>query len=462
MADLSVLEVRLYGEPIGTLTLIQGSRTLFTFSKAYIDNPNRPTLSLSFKDRLGGLLTDIAPTNLRVPPFFANLLPEGPLRTYLAKQAGVNEQREFFLLWVLGQDLPGAITIHPADGEPLPPRPGKSPGGNNETRTDAILRFSLAGVQLKFSALKNTGKQGGLTIPAEGIGGSWILKLPSDRFAGLPENEFAMMSLARRLGMDVPDLQLVDLDAIEGLPEGLGHLQGPALAVQRFDRTPEGPIHIEDFAQVFSVWPEDKYEKASARNIATVIGAEAGQTAAAEFFRRLVFNTLIGNADMHLKNWSLIYRDRRNASLAPAYDFLSTIPYIPDEFAALKYARTKRMSELSFDELRYIAAKARLPEKPMLDAAAETVTRFRDEWPLAKKELPITTKVASAVDAHLESLALWREMKNQLAKRENEKDAHVTLPDPSKPNRFTWGPGELEVMTEEEPLPPLPDDEDED
>ena len=77
--------------------------------------------------------------------------------------------------------------------------------------------------------------------------------------------------------------------------------------------------------------------------------------------------------------------DRRTAALAPAYDFVSTISYIPDEFAAIKYARTKRMSEFSYDELRYLAAKAHLPEKLVIDTASETVARFRDEWAIAKK-----------------------------------------------------------------------------
>src|SRR5690606_31827552 len=143
--------------------------------------------------------------------------------------------------------------------------------------------------------------------------------------------EFSMMSLAARLGMDVPELQLLDSEAIGGLPEGIGRRKGPALAIRRFDRAEGGPVHIEEFAQVFGVWPDDKHKRASARNIAAVIGVEAGDEAAAEFIRRLVFNTLIGNADMHLKNWSLIYPDRRTAALAPAYDFVSTIPYIPDE-----------------------------------------------------------------------------------------------------------------------------------
>lgn len=406
MPDVSVLEVRLYGEQIGTLTLIQGSRTLFTFNKTYVDNPERPVLSLSFKDQFGQLITDTAPTNTRVPSFFANLLPEGPLREYLARQAGVNEKREFFLLWILGRDLPGALTIVPADGQAWPPELDKDDEEVERKRKTNVLRFSLAGVQLKFSAVKNEGKNRGLTIPAEGVGGSWVVKLPSARFAGVAENEFSMMTLAARLGMDVPELQLLDLEEIEGLPEGMGDFRGQALAVRRFDRTDAGPVHIEDFAQVFGVWPEEKYKRGSAKNIASVISVEAGDVGAAEFIRRLVFNTLIGNADMHLKNWSLIYPNRRAAALAPAYDFVSTIPYIPDEFAAIKYARTKKMSEFSFDEIRYLAAKAHLPEKLAVDTAFETVTHFRDKWSAAKKDLPIDATVAEAVEAHLKGLAL--------------------------------------------------------
>ncbi len=54
--------------------------------------------------------------------------------------------------------------------------------------------------------------------------------------------------------------------------------------------------------------------------------------------RRLTFSTLIGNGDMHLKNWSLIYPDRRTAALSPAYDFASTIPYIKGDRFALNYS----------------------------------------------------------------------------------------------------------------------------
>ncbi len=114
------------------------------------------------------------------------------------------------------------------------------------------MRFSLAGVQLKFSAINEAG--GGLTIPAKGIGGSWIVKLPSREFDGVPENEFSMMTLARLIGMDVPALQLIDIDAIRNLPEGIDTLRGQALAIERFDRLPgAGAVHIEDFAQIFGI-----------------------------------------------------------------------------------------------------------------------------------------------------------------------------------------------------------------
>jgi serine/threonine-protein kinase HipA len=408
MHDVSVLDVHLHGRTIGTLTHLQGDRTIFAFSDDYVKDESRPTLSLSFKDNLGGLITNIKPTQRVVPAFFSNLLPEGHLRRYLAERAGINQQREFFLLWVLGQDLPGALSIHPHGAETVPPSADETLPGN--TKPNAY-RFSLAGVQLKFSALNNDGKGGGLTIPAEGVGGSWIVKLPSQQFAGVPENEFSMMTLARMIGMDVPAIDLIDLDAITGLPEGIGDLKGQALAVKRFDRTEDGAIHTEDFAQVFGVFPDEKYGRASYTNIGRVVGVETGNAGVAEFIRRLVFSALIGNGDMHLKNWSMIYPDQRRAALSPAYDLVSTIPYIVGEdTAALKYSRTKRMNELTADELRHLAARARLPEKLVIDTAAETVQRFRDTWNLESKNLPMAEKVRNSITQHTPSIPLFEEL----------------------------------------------------
>ena len=406
MADVSILDVLLHDEPIGTLTHVGGDRTLFAFNDAYIRDEKRPVLGLGFNDYIGELITDSRPTRTRVMPFFSNLLPEGHLRTYLAERAGVNPVREFFLLWALGLDLPGAITIKPADGEAWPPGVHDGPGDDHDDdRGDNALRFSLAGIQLKFSAVNEA--RGGLTIPAKGVGGSWIVKLPSREFAGVPENEFSMMTLARLVGMDVPTVQLVDVDAIKNLPTGIGNLEGQALAIERFDRSQGGhAVHMEDFAQVFGVYPEDKYKKASARNIARVIAAEGSEVDTVEFVRRLTFNTLIGNADMHLKNWSMIYPDRRSAALAPAYDFVSTIPYMPDSSAALNFSRTKRFDEFSEDELSHLAAKALMPERLVLETARETVASFHQHWRAEKANLPLSAAVVQAIEGHLKTIPI--------------------------------------------------------
>ena len=399
MPDVSVLEVHLHGRKIATLTYVGVDRTLFAFTEEYIHDQERPLLGLGFKDSLGELITSFNSTRIRIIPWFSNLLPEGDLRRYLAKRARVNSVREFFLLWMLGQDLPGAVVVQPADGEELPPTIPYDSDHEEEVREKA-LRFSLAGVQLKFSAINKPGK--GLTIPVRGIGGDRILKLPSRQFTALPENEYSMMELARAVGIDVPRVELIRVDVIENLPFGIERFGTHAFVIDRFDRTPDGSlVHVEDFAQVFGVYPDHKYDKASIRNIANVIGVEGQQTDIEELIRRLVFNVLIGNADMHLKNWSLIYRDKQNASLAPAYDFVSTICYIPDESFALKFSRTKRFAEFSQNELSHLAGKARLPEKLVLDVATETVAKFHEAWRAEKYNLALSNNMIKVIDKHL-------------------------------------------------------------
>ena len=404
---VSTLNVLLYGEPIATITNVGNDRTLFAFMDSYINHESRPVLGLGFKDTLGGLLTNFKPTQTKLTPFFSNLLPEETMRNYLAERAGVTPAREFFLLWVLGQDLAGAITVEPADGEALPPNVQQDI--DDETNIDVPMRFSLAGVQLKFSAVQQA--NGGLTIPATGQGGSWIVKLPSSRFDAVPENEYSMMELARMLGMDVPETQLLPINQIANIPDGIGKFgdafkNAQAFVIKRFDRAGNQAVHIEDFAQVFGVYPQDKYKKASMRNIAQVIGIEGQDKDIAEFTRRLVFNTLIGNADMHLKNWSVIYKDKRAASIAPAYDFVSTIPYIPDDSASLKVSRSKKFSDFTLDELSHLAAKAMLPEKLVLDTAKQTVAGFHEIWAKEKAHLPLPKSMIEAIDTHLRGIPL--------------------------------------------------------
>jgi serine/threonine-protein kinase HipA len=379
---LTALSVRLHGRQIGVITRLAGDRQLFAFEQDYIDDPQRPTLSLSFKGRTGGLVTILRPVSRRVPPFFSNLLPEGNLREYLAKLAEVNTEQEFFLLAVLGADLPGALVVTPLDGEGKqvgPPQPEKEDLHDNAHPREGVLRFSLAGVQLKFSAVMEA--SGGLTIPAKGMGGSWIVKLPSHRFPAVPENEFAMLELARRVGIAVPENRLVPVADIKGLPEEARAPGGQALAVRRFDRLPGGAsVHMEDFAQVFGQFPDNKYKFHSYANIACVLWAEAGDDALWAFVRRLVFSVLIGNADMHLKNWSLLYPDRRTPQLSPGYDFVATLPYLSNDTLALSLGGSRSLSEITPDQMRRFADTARIPASPLWRIAVETAERTVAAW----------------------------------------------------------------------------------
>src|ERR1700682_135193 len=221
----TILEVRLHGRPIGSLTRIPGDTTAFYFSTDYADDAQRATLSLGFMDSYGRLRRPKESSKGEVPPFFANLLPEGDLRRYVAHRAGISHADEFGLLWVTGDDLPGAVTVHDPLGRPLPPSNAGGPA--IEPPAKDLLRFSLAGVQLKFSAIDNA--YGGLAIPAQGRDGHAIVKLPSRHLAGVPENEFAMLRYASAVGIEVPPIRLVALDRIESLPDEASSLTGQAL-----------------------------------------------------------------------------------------------------------------------------------------------------------------------------------------------------------------------------------------
>jgi serine/threonine-protein kinase HipA len=405
---LNTLSVRLHGKHIGVITRLAGDRQFFAFEQDYIDDEKRPTLSLSFKGSTGGLVTPTRPTGRRVPPFFSNLLPEGQLREYLAKRADVNSEREFFLLAVLGADLPGALVVAPLEREAQPPEAHHDHDderhNDDHGHGEEPLRFSLAGVQLKFSAVMEA--SGGLTIPVDGMGGSWIVKLPSARYRAVPENELAMLELARRAGISVPENRLVDIASIKGLPEQAHTVESKALAVKRFDRFPNGePVHMEDFAQVFGQFPNDKYKHRSYANIAAVLWAESGEEATWEFVRRLVFSVLIGNADMHLKNWSLLYPDRRKPVLSPAYDFVATLPYIPGDTLGLSFGGSKGLGGITTDQMRSFADTARIPASPLWQIAVETAERTVASWKTLEQADLLPKEMRASIEKQILTVA---------------------------------------------------------
>jgi len=400
--SIKALTVYLHRHPIGTITYLGDERTIFTFSEEYRGSHHRPTLGLRFKDSFGGLISEFRPYRIRLMPFFSNLLPEGSLRTYLAEKAEVRETREFFLLRALGQDLPGAVTVtelgerighdHREDAENIPT--------DTRTQSEPGLHFSLAGVQLKFSAVQTA--RFGLTIPANGVGGDWIVKLPAREFSQVPENEFSMMTLARMVGINVPEIALIDVQSVQNLPVGSRYQGEKAFAIRRFDRNPDGSqTHIEDFAQVFDVYAEDKYKKASMRDIAKVLISESDLNDMAECIRRITFNVL---------NWSLIYPDRQKPRLSPAYDFVSTIPYIPGDQFALKFSRSRRFSDFTLAEMEHFSAKVALPGKFTENIIAETIARFMQTWAKEKKNIPAQHDVIAAIDRHLQHLPILHQV----------------------------------------------------
>ena len=144
------LAVSLRSRRVGTITNLSGDYNLFSFDEGYLEDERRPVLSQAYIGT-GGSVIGIVPRTHRVaPPFFANLLPEegSLLRSLVARQHRINRTRDFPYLDVLGRDLPGAVVIE-ALGEP-----GSDAAAFEETLAPAErpLRFSLAGVQLKFSA----------------------------------------------------------------------------------------------------------------------------------------------------------------------------------------------------------------------------------------------------------------------------------------------------------------------
>ncbi len=351
------------------------------------------------------------PTTRRLPAFFSNLLPEGHLRTYLAEKAGINPEREFFLMAVLGADLSGAVTVRPHADDT---------GGDDRAREDDdddhhdhheddrdadVLRFSLAGVQLKFSAVMES--HGGLTIPAYGVGGSWIAKLPATQHEAVPENELAMLALARAVGIETPEARLVTVSEIEGLPKDAARMEGMAPAVQRFDRGPDGAhVHMEDFAQVFGTFPDGKYKGHGYANIAQVLWAETSPEATYEFVRRLVFSVVTGNGDMHQKNWSLLYPDGRTPTLSPAYDLVSTLPDIPGDSLAVAFGGSRGLQTITLDQVRRFADKARLPGSPVWQIVQETRERTIEAWKTLPEKDLIPAATRTIIDKQIETTAV--------------------------------------------------------
>ena len=100
----------------------------------------------------------------------------------------------------------------------------------------------------------------------------------------------------------------------------------------------------------------------------------------AEFIRRLVVNILIGNGDAHLKNWSVIYKDKVTPQLSPAYDLVSTIHYVQNDSLALNLGGEKHFESINESHFNQIARRMEAPPKFVLDVVKETVASAQKAW----------------------------------------------------------------------------------
>lgn len=378
---------------VGTITCAKGDSIRFVREPEWWQDPTHPVLGQCFEDDD----EDPPPSTIALPSWFSNLVPEGPLRQMIANQVDVKPAREYWLLCRIGEDLPGNVRVFPERHE-RPVAPDEDGTVPEEIPEDA-LRFSLAGVQLKFSANRD---DRGITIPVSGRGGSWILKLPDQRFEAVPENEFSMLRWASEAGLIVPTHEIVEAENVHGLPIAAGTLSRPSLLIQRFDRAPGGvSIHQEDLAQVLGVRPGDKYKHANYDTIVKTVRGVCPPEDVDELLRRLAFMVLCGNGDAHLKNFSLTYPDGRSARLSPAYDLVFTRAFITNDALGLKLSGERRFTHVSRDTFRELARRVGLDAAHVDDVVGAFVERAMAAWQRLRGELPLPTTVRDAVDAHL-------------------------------------------------------------
>lgn len=422
MSTVSTLEVRLNDLLVGYLTHYPDEKTVFVVDGGYVDyGAQRPILSLSLsrpndEETTRALLLDDRhkSASVKAPPFFSNLLPEGGLRKSIAQRLKVHGDREFLLLSALGGDLPGAVILSAVD-TPAHLRHRRGSAAVAPTADDLQeLKFSLGGMQMKFSMLRQGER---FTVAGGKKLGNYIVKPPSKDFESLPMIEAATMETARAAGMAVPEVQLLAPDKIHGLPNMAGFRQGePFYAIRRFDRSASGRIHVEDFAQVFNLRPHQKYDRVNYDMIGRALLRYAGGLPdLKEMARRLVLNVLMGNGDAHVKNWSLIYDNPLRPRLAPAYDLVSTVAYTShDTFVALNMAGVKRFQAITLDTFAALFSRIgivdQVREEVMEDVKASG-RRILDLWRSQFQTTGVPRHLIEKVEMHQAELPLARNLR---------------------------------------------------
>lgn len=404
--EVSVLKLTLHGREVGYLAGFQNGRNVLTFERSFREDIQRPTFSLITHPnfpRAEKLLSQSWSKQQQLHPVLSNLLPEGAQREWIVRGLKVHRDNEFPIFAHLGADLPGALIAEPVDPDQVEGPLLATLGDARPVKIfsdDEARRFSLAGVQMKFSMKE---KDGRYNLSAGGELGNWIVKTPSTIHKDLPLNEFTAMTLASQAGVVVPEIKLVGVDQLDNLPGIKLPDESQAYAIKRFDRDGARRVHMEDFAQILVKYPHEKYDSANYEQIGKVIYDYSGDGLGdvQEFAKRLLVNILLANGDAHLKNWSLRYADAVTPRLSPAYDIVTTCVYVENESSfALNLGGGKSWRSVHYDSFKRWSEKVGVPWRAIEPHLKEVMERARDIWPEAIKDLPMNAQHKVALKAH--------------------------------------------------------------
>lgn len=362
------LEVSFGTRRVGRLSETEESLS-FAYSPAWLEDPEAFAVSLSLP------LRDAPFEGGAAAAFFANLLPEGEVRTRVAERLKLSVDNDFALLAALGGDCAGALTLTegPAPEPTWHYRPLTSEELAGFVREGAVfarvsgqqgVRLSLAGAQDKLPVCRDG--DGNLSLPLDGSPSTHLLKFARKDFRHLPANEAFVTDLARDLGLPAVEVDLLEI---------AGEAQ---LLVERYDRSRDEDgrvtrLHQEDFCQALGLRPTRKYEGEGGPDFARCFETVADQSAepaldTESLLRWLVFGFLVGNADGHAKNLSLLRSADGRLRLAPFYDLLSTAIYPAlDRHLAMKVGRTSDPGEIGGRDWNDLAAKIGVRASWLLD-----------------------------------------------------------------------------------------------
>jgi len=400
MKNERVAVVALYGVEVGFL-IQRGSQTSFNFTQTYLELASRPVLGQYFEDNQRVLHRRA----YGAPFWFANLLPESEaVRRSLRKELRLGSDSDFDILVATGADLPGAVTISELDRhvETTQMRVSEQ---DVDPEPQGGLRFSVAGVQMKLSVVleRNT-----IRLAGRGELGNYYVKIAGG-LESVPRSEYLNLAIAGHVGLDVPEIELAEVTR-EWVPKQYLEMVGkPALLIKRFDRVASERVHIEDLNQVVHQSPSFKYHHLSQAGLVSLVHALGGEHDAWEAFRRTILNIAVGNEDAHLKNWSLIYRDARNARLSPLYDVVSTVAYPGfDRTFALRLGKSKNPVHYSTRTLTDLAKFAGLDPARAESETETLLSRIREVEEDLRSTAGLPREYWSALHAYRSKVPLLR------------------------------------------------------